>query len=275
MNKTKIRFWGCRGSFPTSEKNMMKYGGDTSCVEIRTHDNNLIILDMGTGLKRLGSKIINDSSYPKDITILLSHHHLDHLHGFLMFAPLFDPSYKIKIYSRRSRNKGLEEVFNTFLQPEIWPVKLEDLQADISFIDLDEKDIVINDDTIISNSLHAHPNSAYSIKLKILDKVITYSTDCEHPKTWLNQNVINFAQESDILIHDAQYTPEDLKKHVGWGHSSWENAVDVATQSNTKTLILFHHSPDYSDDALDDIERKAKLHFPNLISAKQDLVIEL
>ncbi len=275
MNKTKIRFWGCRGSFPTSEKNMMKYGGDTSCVEIRTHDNNLIILDMGTGLKRLGSKIINDSSYPKDITILLSHHHLDHLHGFLMFAPLFDPSYKIKIYSRRSRNKGLEEVFNTFLQPEIWPVKLEDLQADISFIDLDEKDIVINDDTIISNSLHAHPNSAYSIKLKILDKVITYSTDCEHPKTGLNQNVINFAQESDILIHDAQYTPEDLKKHVGWGHSSWENAVDVATQSNTKTLILFHHSPDYSDDALDDIERKAKLHFPNLISAKQDLVIEL
>ena len=93
MNKTKIRFWGCRGSFPTSEKNMMKYGGDTSCVEIRTHDNNLIILDMGTGLKRLGNKIINDASYPKNITILLSHHHLDHLHGFLMFAPLFDSDY--------------------------------------------------------------------------------------------------------------------------------------------------------------------------------------
>ena len=275
MNKTKIRFWGCRGSFPTSEKNMMKYGGDTSCVEIRTHDNNLIILDMGTGLKRLGNNIINDASYPKNITIVLSHHHLDHLHGFLMFAPLFDSSYKINIYSRRSRNKGLEEVFNTFLQPEIWPVKLDDLQADISFIDLDENDIVINNSTTISNSLHAHPNGAYSIKIKILNKILTYSTDCEHPKEGLNQNVINFAEESDILIHDAQYTPEDLVKYKGWGHSSWENAVDVAIRSNSKKLILFHHSPDYSDDALDEIERKAKLHFPDLISAKQDLTLDL
>lgn len=275
MNKTKIRFWGCRGSFPTSEKNMMKYGGDTSCVEIRTHDNNLIILDMGTGLKRLGNNITNDASYPKNITIVLSHHHLDHLHGFLMFAPLFDSSYKINIYSRRSRNKGLEEVFNTFLQPEIWPVKLDDLQADISFIDLDENDIVINNSTTISNSLHAHPNGAYSIKIKILDKILTYSTDCEHPKEGLNQNVINFAEESDILIHDAQYTPEDLVKYKGWGHSSWENAVDVAIRSNSKKLILFHHSPDYSDDALDEIERKAKLHFPDLISAKQDLTLDL
>ena len=275
MNKTKIRFWGCRGSFPTSEKNMMKYGGDTSCVEIRTHDNNLIILDMGTGLKRLGNNIINDASYPKNITIVLSHHHLDHLHGFLMFAPLFDSSYKINIYSRRSRNKGLEEVFNTFLQPEIWPVKLDDLQADISFIDLDENDIVINNSTTISNSLHAHPNGAYSIKIKILDKILTYSTDCEHPKEGLNQNVINFAEESDILIHDAQYTPEDLVKYKGWGHSSWENAVDVAIRSNSKKLILFHHSPDYSDNALDEIERKAKLHFPDLISAKQDLTLDL
>ena len=275
MNKTKIRFWGWRGSFPTSEKNMMKYGGDTSCVEIRTHDNNLIILDMGTGLKRLGNNIINDASYPKNITIVLSHHHLDHLHGFLMFAPLFDSSYKINIYSRRSRNKGLEEVFNTFLQPEIWPVKLDDLQADISFIDLDENDIVINSSTTISNSLHAHPNGAYSIKIKILDKILTYSTDCEHPKEGLNQNVINFAEESDILIHDAQYTPEDLVKYKGWGHSSWENAVDVAMRSNSKKLILFQHSPDYSDDALDEIERKAKLHFPDLISAKQDLTLDL
>ena len=254
---------------------MMKYGGDTSCVEIRTHDNNLIILDMGTGLKRLGNNIINDASYPKNITIVLSHHHLDHLHGFLMFAPLFDSSYKINIYSRRSRNKGLEEVFNTFLQPEIWPVKLDDLQADISFIDLDENDIVINSSTTISNSLHAHPNGAYSIKIKILDKILTYSTDCEHPKEGLNQNVINFAEESDILIHDAQYTPEDLVKYKGWGHSSWENAVDVAIRSNSKKLILFHHSPDYSDDALDEIERKAKLHFPDLISAKQDLTLDL
>ena len=275
MNKTKIRFWGCRGSFPTSEKDKMKYGGDTSCVEIRSSDNNLIILDMGTGLRRLGQKIINDNSYPKTINIFLSHYHLDHLHGFVMFAPLFDPSYTVNIYSRRSRDKGLQDVFKTLLQPEIWPVTLEDLPANISFIDLDEKDIIINDNIKISNSLHAHPNGAYSIKLNIFEHTLTYTTDCEHPKEGLNQNVINFANNSDILIHDAQYTPEDLKTHVGWGHSSWEDAVNVASKSNTKKLVLFHHSPDYTDSELDDIEKKAKLHFPNLVSAKQDLIIEL
>ena len=275
MNKTKIRFWGCRGSFPTSEKNKMKYGGDTSCIEVRTPDNNLIILDMGTGLKRLGHKIVNDDSYPKKFNIFLSHYHLDHLHGFLMFAPIFDPSYTINIYSRRSKNKGLKDVFNTLLQPEIWPITLDDLPANISFIDLDDNDIIINDNIKISNALHAHPNSAYSIKLNIMNRIITYSTDCEHPKEGLNQNVINFANDSDILIHDAQYTPEDLLNHVGWGHSSWENAVDVAIKSNTKKLVLFHHSPDYTDSELDDIEKKAQLHFSDLVSAKQDFVIEL
>ncbi len=275
MNKTKIRFWGCRGSFPTSDKNQMKYGGDTSCIEVMTPDNNLIILDMGTGLKRLGHKIINDTSYPKEINVFLSHYHLDHLHGFLMFAPIFDANYKVNIYSRRSKNKGLKDVFDTLLQPEIWPITLNDLPADINFIDLDDNDIVINDNIRVLNSLHAHPNGAYSIKLQIFNHSIMYATDCEHPKHGLNQNVINFANNSDILIHDAQYTPEDLKKYVGWGHSSWENAVDVALKSNTKKLILFHHSPDYSDLELDDIEKKAKLHFPNLISAKQDLTIEL
>ena len=113
MNKTKIRFWGCRGSFPTPDKDKIIYGGDTSCVEIRTSDNQVIILDMGTGLKRLGYKIINDSSYPKQINIFLSHYHLDHLLGFLMFAPLFSPDYEINIHSRNSHNKGCKDILDT------------------------------------------------------------------------------------------------------------------------------------------------------------------
>ena len=126
MNKTIIRFWGCRGSFPCSDENKRVYGGDTSCIEVRTPDNQTIILDMGTGLKRLGEKIINDSSYTKDINIFLSHFHLDHIHGFVMFAPLFEEDYNINIYSRRSGEKSLREILVQFLQPEIWPIKLED-----------------------------------------------------------------------------------------------------------------------------------------------------
>ena len=275
MNKTKIRFWGCRGSFPTPDKDKMIYGGDTSCVEIRTLDNQVIILDMGTGLKRLGDKIINDSSYPNEINIFLSHYHLDHLIGFLMFAPLFSEDYKINIYSRNSRDKKCKDILETLLQPEIWPINLNMLSAKITFNELDNNDIIIDKNTKITNSLHTHPNSAFSISIFAYDKKITYITDCEHPKDKVSRNVVEFSQNSDILIHDAQYTPEDLKEHIGWGHSSWKNAVDVAIASNAKKLILFHYSPDYNDIELKDIEKKAQLDFNNVIAAKQDLEIEI
>ena len=100
-------------------------------------------------------------------------------------------------------------------------------------------------------------------------------TDCEHPKEHLNPNVVKFATDSDVLIHDAQYTPEDLITHAGWGHSSWESAIDVAIQSNSKKLVLFHYSPDYNDDDIKDIEKKAGLAFSDVIAAKQDLEIEI
>ena len=275
MNKTIIRFWGCRGSFPSLDRNKMIYGGDTSCIEIQTCDNNTIILDMGTGLKRLGEKITNNSSYSKNINIFLSHYHLDHIHGFLMFAPLFNSNYNIKIYSRKSGDRGLQQILEDFLQPEIWPVFLKDLSANLEFIDMDEKPININQNTRVLDNLHSHPNKAYSIKIETFGKKITYITDCEHPKDHLNPNVIDFANDSDILIHDAHYTPEDLIKHTGWGHSSWKEATDVANQSNSKKLVLFHPSPDYNDDELKDIEKKAKLYFPDVVSAKQELEIEI
>ena len=274
MNKTKIRFWGCRGSFPCADKNTMEFGGDTSCVEIRTSNNDLIILDMGSGLKNLGQKIINDSSYPNEINIILSHYHLDHLLGFLMFAPLFNSKYKINIYSKDSNQKTCKEVLEDLLKPEIWPVTLDMLSADISFLRLEDEPFKIGD-IIISNCVHPHPNSAFSIALNIFNKKITYSTDCEHPKDELIEDVVKFANKSDVLIHDAQYTPEDLQSHIGWGHSTWESAIEVAIKSHSKKLVLFHHSPDYNDSDINDIEKKAKLNFKDVIAARQGLEITL
>ena len=275
MNKTIIRFWGCRGSFPSFDENQVIYGGDTSCIEVRTPDNEMIILDMGTGLRKLGQKILNDSSCPKNINIFLSHYHLDHIHGFLMFAPLFNPEYNITIYSRPSNGKNFKEILEQFLQPEIWPVKIDQLPANITFIAINDEPVKINSNIEVLNNLHAHPNKAYSIKLNVYGKSITYITDCEHPKDHLNKNVIEFASNSDILIHDAQYTINDLDLHTGWGHSSWKEAVDVAIQSHSKKLILFHHSPDYSDEQISSMEKKAQMHFPDVISAKQGMEIEI
>ncbi len=275
MKKTRIRFWGCRGSFPSFDENKMKFGGDTSCVEIRTPDDKCIILDMGTGLKRLGEKIINDSSYPKEINIFLSHYHLDHIHGFLMFAPLFDSNYRINIYSRNSNGKNFKEIFDIFLKPEIWPINIDSLPAKLNFIEMNQSEILISDNIKITNNPHPHPNKAYSIRIEIFKKIISYITDCEHSEHELNDEVVKFANKSDLLIHDAQYTISDLPAHKGWGHSSWKNAVDVAIKSESKKLILFHHSPDYNDSEIESMEIKAKLNFSNVIAAKQNLEIEL
>tara|TARA_B110000263_G_C15066799_1_gene400050 strand:+ start:37 stop:615 length:579 start_codon:yes stop_codon:yes gene_type:complete len=192
-----------------------------------------------------------------------------------MFAPLFNPEYNITIYSRLSNGKNFKEILNQFIQPEIWPVMIDDLPANLSFITIDDNPVKISDNTEVFTSLHPHPNKAYSIKLNIFGKIITYVTDCEHPKDHLNPNVVEFASNSDVLIHDAQYTIEDLDLHTGWGHSSWKNAVDVAIQSNSKKLILFHHSPDYDDQQISNIEKKAQMNFSDVISARQDLEIEI
>ena len=276
MKKTRIRFWGCRGSFPTFDTNKKKFGGDTSCVEIRTPDDKSIILDMGTGLRNLGQKIVNDSSYPKELHIFLSHYHLDHIQGFLMFAPLFDSKYTINIYSRNSNGKNAKQIFDFFLQPEIWPINVDFLPSKIKFIEMNENEILINDFIKVTNNPHPHPPlEAYSIKIKIFEKIITYITDCEHSINDLNEEVVNFASKSDLLIHDSQYTVSDLPNYKGWGHSSWKNAVDVAIKSNSKKLVLFHHSPDYNDSDIENMETKAKLNFSNVIAARQNLEIEL
>ena len=275
MDKTIIRFWGCRGSFPSFDENKVIYGGDTSCVEVRTLDGEIIILDMGTGLKRLGDKIINDNSYPKKINIFLSHYHLDHIHGLVMFAPLFDSKYTINIYSRLSNGKDFKQVLKNFLQPEIWPINLDNLSAKISFIDMSDDEIEINENTKVFNRLHPHPEKAYSIKINSFGKIITYVTDCEHPKDHLNHNVVDFASESDILIHDAQYRAEDLHLYKGWGHSSWKEAVDVATKSNSKKLVLFHHDPSHDDKAMDEISTLVERARPGTVVAREGMVLSL
>ena len=278
MDKDYIKFWGVRGSNPTPDADKIKYGGDTSCVEIKTTFNDVLILDMGTGIRNLGKKIINDPSYPKEINIVLSHYHWDHIMGFFYFKPLYDANYTINIYGYNSKTP-ISMVSDMLTNKNFWPVDKELYKANINFIELletsnEEKLIELNKMKIYY-SLHPHPNGTNSLKIDTGNKKIVYITDCEHPQGTLNPNVIEFANESDILIHDSQYTPTDLKKHVGWGHSSWKQAVDVAITSEVKQLILFHHSPDYDDSQVDLNEKNAQKKFINTTAAYQGLTINL
>jgi len=273
LNNNYIKFWGVRGSRPTAETDKLKYGGDTSCVEIRTSNNELVILDMGTGLSNIGRMILEDTNSPKVINIFLSHYHWDHLLGFLNFTPLFNDTFTFNIYGN-NKQTNIKIISRKLLDKTFWPVSLDMLKAKINFIDLKDETIRINNNLIIENMEHIHPNGATSYKVSIDKYKIVYSTDCEHPGNKLNSDIINFAKNADILIHDSHFTNEDLITHQGWGHSSWEQATNVASKANVRKLILFHFCPNYTDEVINNIEKNAQGAFKSTIAAKQGLKIQ-
>lgn len=272
MSRGYIKFWGVRGSNPTADSDKMLFGGDTSCVEVRTAGNELVILDMGTGIRNLGKEIIKDHDGPKTINIFLSHFHFDHVMGFLVFPPLFDSSYTINIYGY-NKSTSTKSFSDKILDPTFWPVGIDVLQAKINFIDLDGEPLKIGSDTLVSYALHPHPGYATSYKVETNGFSIVYTTDCEHPKKHFNKNVENIARNADILIHDSHFNRSDLINHKGWGHSSWETTIKLAEKVNVNKAVLYHYNPHYNDDQLLEIENKAKKAFKNTIASKQGLKI--
>ena len=277
-NKGYIKFWGVRGSNPTPDKDKMHYGGDTSCIEIRTKENDLIILDMGTGLRNLGSHIIEDSTYGNEINIFLSHYHWDHIMGFFYFAPLYDSRFTINIHGYNAKT-SIKTLSEALMNKSFWPVDKDMYKAKINFIEMpkssNELALAKVNKTNIYYSIHPHPNGTNSFRVETHNKKIVYITDCEHPEGKLNENVVKIADEADILIHDSHYTIRDLKTYKGWGHSSWKQAVDVAIVSKSKRLILFHYAPSYDDSQVEANEKNAQKQFLNTTASYQGLSITL
>ena len=228
---------------------------------------------MGTGMIDLGRSMSLEKNPPKIAHAIISHYHWDHLFGFLGFNPLFNSDFTFNMYGKEDKMTP-QEIIQYIQNHTFWPVDMSMLEANINLNNFPDHGLIVNDNISIESCLHGHPNGANSYKIKIHNKIIAYSTDCEHPDE-LNENIIENAKNSDILIHDAQYHDNELEKYKGWGHSSWEQAVEVARLSNTKKLVLFHHDPFRSDDELDQIEKKAQQIFPNTVVARQGLEILL
>jgi len=274
MNKNKITFWGVRGSNPTPDRDKVNYGGHTSCVSLHTYNNELLIFDMGTGLRNLGKELISKADSPKTIHIILSHYHWDHMIGLLSFAPLFSEDFKIHFYGKKDA-MDVKEIISYMMNPVFWPVSFDNFKATLYFHTIKNETFKISNSIDIKTKLHGHPNGALSFRVDLNHKIFTYITDCEHPEACLNENLIELAKNSDILIHDSHFDSHDLLTHKGWGHSSWEQAVLMAKKSASKQLILFHYNPDYDDEKVKSIELKAQSNFKQTVAAKQGLVIYL
>lgn len=273
----KITFYGTRGSTPTPDPDFIGFGGNTSCILLTFDSGRIAILDAGTGIRKLGDDLMAPSSEQyNNIFIGLSHTHWDHIQGFPFFEPAYDPkrSITIAICGKDRGAKDLESIFSTQMQLDFFPVPLDKMGATIKFWQPDIDNYTTSDGVKIIASRHNHPGYAYGYRIEDGGKILVYCTDVEH-NDGIDPNVVALSRNADLLIHDAHYTPEELKARKGWGHSSWEQAIEVAERAKVKKLALFHHAPEHTDDFLLQMERKCKKRFPDAFLAREGVKIKL
>jgi len=273
----KITFYGTRGSTPTPDPDFLQFGGNTSCILLTFDSGRIAILDAGTGIRKLGDDLIAASHEQYDnIFIGLSHTHWDHIQGFPFFEPAYDPKRRITIAicGKDRGAKDLESIFSTQMQLDFFPVPLDQMGATLNFWQPQTINYTTSDGVKIVASRHSHPGFAYGYRIEDGGKTLVYCTDVEHIDG-IDPNVVALSKNADLLIHDAHYTPEELKTRKGWGHSSWEQAIEVAKRAGVKKLALFHHAPEHTDEFLLHLEIKCKKRFPDAFLAREGLEIKL
>ncbi len=273
----KITFYGTRGSISVAESDYVRFGGNTPCILITFKNGRICILDAGTGIRKLGRDFAARSIEQYDnIFIVLSHTHWDHIQGFPFFKPAYDPKrrFTVSIYQEGRIQNDLQNVFATQMQHDYFPVSLDKMGATWGFWQADITDFTTPSGIHIIASKHNHPGGAYTYRIREGQTTIVYCTDVEHIGG-IDPRVVTLARNADLLIHDAQYTPEELKDKKGWGHSSWEQAIQVAIEAEVKKLALFHHDPEHNDTFLLNMEKECQSLFSEAFLAREGLEIEV
>jgi phosphoribosyl 1,2-cyclic phosphodiesterase len=271
----RLRFWGVRGSTPTPTIENLTFGGNTSCVEIRTADDQCIILDAGSGIRNLGQNLIKEAGGQNiQAHVFLSHFHWDHIQGVPFFAPIYGPKNEVTFYSG-IQGRPLQETLEGQMAQPYFPVKFDQVAAQRNFHTIARDEVIeLGSARIIPFELN-HPQGATGYRIEVGDAVIVYATDYEHGDPRLDEVLRQQAEGADILICDAQYTPAEYETNRGWGHSTWLNAVQVAREAGVRRLFLFHHDPVHDDQTMMRISEDARMHFENAIAAWEGFVAVL
>ena len=277
QNQFSIHFWGVRGSIPCPGPHTVRYGGNTPCIEMRVGGKRLIF-DGGTGLRVLGQSLM--SHLPLEAYMFFTHSHWDHIQGFPFFTPAFIKGNCFHIYGAVAPNGAtVQQRLNDQMLHPNFPVPLQIMGAQLKFYNLEMGDKVELDDVIIETALLNHPGEAIGYRVNWRGHSVAYITDTEHYPDRLDENVLRLTQNTDVTIYDATYTDEEYHSpktsKVGWGHSTWQEAVKVAKSANVKQLVIFHHDPLHDDDFLDLIGEQAAKALPNTIMAREGTSIEL
>ncbi len=254
---TRLKFWGVRGSIPTPGPGTVRYGGNTSCVEVR-HGEDIIILDAGTGLRALGRALLAEfGSRPLHLTLLLTHTHWDHIHGLPFFAPIYQPHCRLRILGCEGAREGLVAALTAQMESSYFPVPFARVPGNIEIEEFRELNFNVGSVSIRALRAH-HPGFCVGYRLFAPDALIAFFPDAEPRAGGQDREMIDFVRDADLLVLDAQYDRAEYQQHVGWGHGCVEDAVALALQARVRRLCLFHHDPDHDDRTLDAFVRQAR-----------------
>lgn len=246
-----MTFYGVRGSTPCPAADNMRYGGNTACVALEVPGEEPIVLDLGTGLRFWGLTQPVDGTFAG--SCLVTHLHWDHVQGLPFFVPVDRVGARLDVYGPTQQGESLERAFNELMRPPYFPVRASDLRGTINFHDLDAGDVAIGNAKVQVRSVpHCGPTNGYRISWDGV--TVAYLSDHQAPmdgSMTVAESVLELCDGVDLLIHDAQYTPDEFKEKAHWGHCSADYAVHVAKESGAKRLALFHHDPAHSDDQVD------------------------
>ncbi|HVM12288.1 MAG TPA: MBL fold metallo-hydrolase [Actinomycetota bacterium] len=257
----RARIWGSRGSLAAPGPETVRYGGNTSCVEVRLANDTLLILDAGTGIRPLGVALGAD--VPRRIHLFLSHLHLDHLQGLPFFGPLWNPDVEIHIWGPPSPTRTLEQSIARYLSPPLFPVHLQDVPCRLRFHDA-RGDLGI-EEAVVRAMPVSHQGPTVGIRIESEGRILAYIPDHEPglavdlravEPAWISGHGV--ARGADVLIHDSQYTEDEYLRKVGWGHSSLDHVVQFARIADVGQLVMFHHDPLHTDDELERMLDRAR-----------------
>jgi phosphoribosyl 1,2-cyclic phosphodiesterase len=269
----KIKFYGTRGSITVCHRDFLEFGGNTTCIKVTRDNGRISIIDAGTGIRELGKDLTKNDFYQDELFIGFTHFHWDHIQGFPFFASAYETNMTINLLAmgKDREIKNLEDIFKGQMKSEYFPIPLEGMGAKCNFLQFDQNEMVIKD-SLIRVIKQNHPGGSFGYRMDDNGKSVVVCTDIEHGNSVL-PDIVEFCNDADLLVHDAQYTNEELDAHRGWGHSSYNQAIEVAERAGVKKLVMTHHDPDHNDAFLAKIERECQKRYANCVLAREGMEI--
>jgi phosphoribosyl 1,2-cyclic phosphodiesterase len=267
-----VRFWGVRGSIACPGPEHRRYGGNTSCLEVRCGAH-LLIFDAGTGLRYLGNNLAGAGALSLDL--FLTHTHHDHIVGLPFFRPLFDPESRLRLWAGHLRPKmTLHQVLCQFMNAPLFPVPPQIFEANVTFNDFDAGETLSSiPEVSLRTAALNHPNGATGYRVDFNGRSLCYVTDTEHRAGEPDQNILGLIEGADIVVYDSTYTDEEFLRYQNWGHSTWQEGVRLCDQAGVGKLVIFHHDPGHNDDFMDQVGVAAEAIRPGTCVAHEGLVL--